>query len=124
MFAVGCGDDDDDVTTPDTPAPQQPTPAPSPEAPSPSPSVAPQPPDVVPGDEVVFLGRVKAINSPTLRVGGTLVQVQETTQFVNGDQAITLNDIEIGQTVRVKGRLMLDRETILADRIAIEKSSK
>ena len=124
MFAVGCGDDNNDTTTPDNPAPQQPTATPAPTNPSPEPSVAPQPPVVVPGDVVVFIGRVKAIDFPTMRVDGQVVQLQETTQFVRGDQGIGLNDIEIGQTVRVHGRLMLDRTTILADKIAIEKPSK
>jgi hypothetical protein len=124
LFAVGCDDDDDNVTTPDTPAPQQPSPAPTADpapAPAPSPSESPAPPDVAPGDQVVFLGRVKAVDFPTLRVGGQLVQVQEETQYLRDGQPVTLSDIEIGTTVRVKGRLMLDRTTVLADRIVVEK---
>jgi hypothetical protein len=125
MFAAGCGDDNNDTTTPDNPAPQQPaTPAPTNPSPEPSPSVAPQPPVIVPGDVVVFIGRVKAIDFPTMRVDGQVVQLQDTTQFVRGNQGIGLNDIEIGQTVRVHGRLMLDHTTILAEKIAIEKPSK
>lgn len=126
MFAVGCGDDDNNTTTPDNPAPQQPSPTPAPTnpTPAPSPTAAPQPPVIVPGDPVVFIGRVKAVDFPTMRVDGQVVQLQETTLFVRGDQGITLNDIAVGETVRVHGRLMLDRTTILADKIAVEKPSK
>jgi hypothetical protein len=123
MFAAGCGDDDDDITTPDTPAPQQPAPTPAPVTPAPAPTTAPepQPPSPVPGDRVVFLGRLKTIELPILRVGDRTVQVQEQTQFVRGEQGVNMSDLEVGQLLRVRGRLMDDRNTILADKIAIEK---
>ena len=125
LFAAGCGDDDNDSpTTPQSPAPQQPSPTPSPSAtPSPSPSTAPQPPNEQPGDAVVFLGRLKSLDFPTLRVGGRIVTVSANTQFARNGQGIDQGQLEIGQTVRVHGQVAADGSTVLADKISIEENN-
>ncbi|HEX6740083.1 MAG TPA: DUF5666 domain-containing protein [Vicinamibacteria bacterium] len=127
LFAAGCGDDDNDnPTTPSSPAPQQPSPTPSPSAspsPSPAPSTAPQPPNEQPGDAVVFLGRVKSLDFPTLQIGGRTVTVSVNTQFARNGQGIDPSQIEIGQTVRVHGTVAADGTTVIADKISIEDNN-
>ena len=53
--------------------------------------------------------------------GGRTVQVQEQTQFVRAEQGVNASDLQVGQLLRVRGRLMDDRSTILADKIAVEE---
>ena len=118
LFLTGCGDDDN-PTTPSSPAPVTPSPTPTPSAaPSPSPTPSTDPGNQ-PGQSVNFLGKLKSNEPPLLRIGGQDVMVDESTTYDNAGADITLADIPVGTVVRVRGSFMADRTTVLASRITI-----
>lgn len=122
LLLTGCGNDNNDTpTTPSTPAPVQPTPEPS-AAPTPAPAPSTNPNPGV-GDAVVFLGKVKNVTPPSIRIGGQDVLTDENTQFDRGGNAILLTDLQVGEIVRVHGTIMSDGTSILATRIAVEQST-
>ena len=118
MFLMGCGDDNNDTpTAPSTPAPVVPSPSPS-AAPTPAPEPTPAPGNQ-PGESINFLGKLKTNEAPLLKIGGQSVMVDDATTYDNAGSPITLADIPIGTGVRVRGNIMDDRTTVLANRITI-----
>jgi hypothetical protein len=119
MFLVGC-DDDDNVTNPDNPAPiATPTPAPAP-TPGATPAPAPTPQAPPEGRETVFVGRVKSVNLPSLRIGGINVLTNDSTTFHRGGSQNDLAGIQVDEIVRVHGSFMDDGVTVLATKISVE----
>jgi hypothetical protein len=120
LFLAGCDDDDDNVTNPDNPAPiATPTPSPAPSAsPTPTPSPTPQAPPE--GRATVFVGRVKSVELPMLRIGGIDVLTNDSTTFHRGGTQNDLSGIQVGDIVRVHGSFMDDGVTVLATKISVE----
>lgn len=117
LFLMGC--DDDNPSTPSSPAPVEPTPSPSPSAaPTPAPTPTPDP-GSQPGERVNFLGKLKTNTPPLLRIGGQDVMVDDATTYDNAGAPITLADIPIDTVVRVRGTVIDDGGTVLASRINI-----
>ena len=107
-LAVGCGDDDD-VTTPDTPAPQAtPTPAPAPSAtPAPAPTPVPAPdPDTGPTQS--FFGTIDVIGATSLDLSGRIFVVDGKTLTFDHTTPIPYSQLEVGQTALVKARANKD----------------
>jgi hypothetical protein len=112
-FVAGACDDDNDITTP-TPSPTpvgvEPTPTPEPVAPEPSPS---------PADVVSFLAKLRDIDpimSQLTLSEGRKVQVDGGTTILRDGQNITMGQLVLGETLRVKGRVQAG-DIVLAERI-------
>jgi hypothetical protein len=100
MLAVGCDDNDDDITTPDTPAPQAtPTPAPAPTA-APTPAPAPEPS----GELQSFFGTIDALDDTSLNLSDRIFLVDSGTLVFDHKTPITYSQLQVGQTALVKAR--------------------
>ncbi len=117
VLGAACDDNDNNVTP--TPVPT-PTPAPAPEptaTPTPPPPVAEGP---LPGQEVSFLGKVRAIEGDLLRVNQDDVVVNAKTILQDAAfTPITMADIKVGSTLRVGGNYNVDASAIDAKRITL-----
>jgi hypothetical protein len=116
LFAAGCNDDNDNVTTPQTPA----TPAPAP-TPTPTPEATPTPTGgPAPGATVSFLGEVRAIENGLIKVDNDNVVVDATTKFQREDLTpISMAQIQVGDVVRVKGTYNEDASALVADKVTL-----
>jgi len=110
LAAGGCSDDND-ITTP--------TPTPTPVAAEPTPEAVAPSPAPLPADVVSFLAKLRdvdtVLNQLTL-TEGRKVQVDGGTTILRDGQNITMAQLALGETLRVKGRPQPD-EVILAERI-------
>lgn len=122
LFLTACGDDNDPPSSPSSPAPVEPSPTPTPAA---APSPSPTPDDTRPqaGEKVSFLGKLKTNTPPLLRIGGQDVMVDENTAYDRAGVPITLDQIQVGEVVRVRGSVQDDRVTVLATRINVPAPS-
>jgi hypothetical protein len=118
FLAAGCDDDDDNVTTPETPATPAPaptpTPTPTPEA-TPTPTTGPEP-----GSSISFLGQVRAIEGSVLKVDNDDVVTDAGTTFQREDLTpITMGQIAVGDSVRVKGNYNDDASAVFAQKVTL-----
>ena len=119
MLGAACNDDNNNVTP--TPVPT-PTPTPAPEAtPTPAPTPTPTPGPTA-GLEVSFLGKVKGVDmeESLIRVNSDDVFVTSSTAIQREDGTpISMKDIPMGASVRVKGNYNDDASAIIGKRITL-----
>src|SRR5262245_26206279 len=117
LVTLGCGDDNQTPATADVPAPIQ-SPVPVPSA---NPTPAPPPtPGNNPGEEVVFVGKIKAIDPPLLAVSsGHDVLTDDQTTYERNGQAVTLSSLQVQEVIRVKGTILDEQKTVLASKIIV-----
>jgi hypothetical protein len=103
MLAAGC-DDDDDITTPDTPAPQAtPTPAPAPSpSPNPVPSATPAPPNDT--ELQAFFGTIDALDSTSINLSDRIFVVSPDTRVLDHQTPIPYSQLKVGQTALIRAR--------------------